>query len=81
MRDHNRDEIPDLIAVNKIGGIQGKTAVHILDGAAQFTTFLLSVPSALPLTGSDCNWDFLTGQCFTSNPNLLYKYYFPLAYR
>ncbi len=81
MRDHNRDEIPDLIAVNKIGGIQGKTAVHILDGAAQFTTYLLSVPSALPLTGSDCNWDFLTGQCFTSNPNLLYKYYFPLAYR
>ncbi|OGO32003.1 MAG: hypothetical protein A2Z16_16755 [Chloroflexi bacterium RBG_16_54_18] len=81
LRDHNRDEIPDLFAVNKIGGIQGKTAVHILDGAAQFITFLLSAPSALPLTGSDCNWDFLTGQCYTSNPNILYKYYFPLAYR
>lgn len=81
LRDHNRDSRPDLFAVSKSVGLQGKTALYVLDGAAQYSTFLLGVPTALPLTGSDCSWDFFTGQCYTSNPNLQFRYFFPLAYR
>lgn len=81
LRDHNFDGTPDLFAINKTGGIQGMTAVHILDGASQFSTWLLSAPSALPLTGADCRWDFLSGQCYAANPATVFTKYLPLLFR
>ena len=54
--DFNRDGKLDLIAIRKAGGDSGKTEVHVLNGADNFQSFLLQIPSALHMT--DWRWSF-----------------------
>ena len=60
LADHNRDGVPDLYAIAK-SGYSGTTEVHILDGAAGFTRFLLNVGSALHPTDVAGAWDYTAG--------------------
>jgi hypothetical protein len=56
--DYNGDGQLDLYGIDKIGGASGKTDVHILDGADKFRSKLVSIPTALHVTGSDGTWLF-----------------------
>ncbi len=55
--DYNRDNTPDLYAINKVGAL-GRTEVHILSGREHFQRWLQRIPTALPNTGSDHQWEF-----------------------
>ena len=55
--DYNKDGIPDLYSVNRQGTT--KTDLHILNGAAQFKSFLLQTPTALGRV--DQNFVFVSG--------------------
>jgi hypothetical protein len=56
--DYNGDGRPDLYAIDKQDTASGKTAVHVLNGADGFKSFLLHSASALHLTGTDHRWVF-----------------------
>jgi sugar lactone lactonase YvrE len=58
--DYNRDGIPDLIGVLMKGTGSGKTEVHVLDGATNYSTFLLHAATTLSETTSS-QWQFTTG--------------------
>jgi hypothetical protein len=58
--DYNRDGIPDLIGVLMNYTGSGKTEVHILDGATNYSTFLLHAATSLSETTSS-QWQFTTG--------------------
>jgi len=58
--DYNHDGVPDLIGVLMNGTGSGKTEVHILDGATNYSTFLLHGVSGLDPTTSS-QWQFTTG--------------------
>lgn len=60
MGDYNRDGVLDLYAIKKNGG-SGKTEVHILNGASNFSSFLLQTTTLLHSTGSDNRWQFDLG--------------------
>lgn len=45
--DYNKDGIADLIGIDRIG-VGGKIAVHVLDGATSFQTFLLQQITDMP---------------------------------
>jgi hypothetical protein len=56
--DYNGDGRPDLYAIDKQDAGSGKTAVHVLNGADGFKTFLLHAISPLGPTGTDHRWVF-----------------------
>ena len=58
--DYNRDGRLDLYAISK-NGASGRTEVHVLSGATNFSTFLANVATPLGQTGSDRSWDFQLG--------------------
>jgi hypothetical protein len=58
--DYNRDGRLDLYAIDRKGG-SGKTEIHVLNGADNFSTFLTHRASALPATGADYTWRFELG--------------------
>lgn len=60
MGDYNRDGVLDLYAIKKNGG-SGKTEVHILNGASNFSSYLLQTTTLLHSTGSDNRWQFDLG--------------------
>ena len=63
LMDYNGDGILDWVAIDRTGSLTGTTSghtdIHILDGATNATTWLLSVSTLLPPT--DENWVYLTG--------------------
>lgn len=59
--DYNRDGIQDIYALKKVGGGSKKTEVHILNGADNFSTFLLHKALPLGMTGRDSTWVFDLG--------------------
>jgi hypothetical protein len=56
--DYNGDGHPDLWAIAKANTGSKTTEVHILNGAANFQTWLLHATTALGTTGSDGSWNF-----------------------
>jgi hypothetical protein len=52
--DHDRDGIPDLYAIKRLGA-SGSTEVHVLDGAAGYDTWSAHAVTPIPQSGS---WDF-----------------------
>ncbi|SMC18646.1 Phage-related lysozyme (muramidase), GH24 family [Clostridium acidisoli DSM 12555] len=56
--DYNHDGKPDLYCIKENGG-NGKTEVHILNGADNYQSFLLEIATVLPQT--DGNWQFAIG--------------------
>jgi hypothetical protein len=56
--DMNRDGYVDIVAVNRQGG-SNRTTVYVLSGRDDFTRIQASV--ATPLTTTDANWLFATG--------------------
>ncbi|WP_394696430.1 reprolysin-like metallopeptidase [Pseudoxanthomonas japonensis] len=58
--DYNGDGIDDMYAIAKQGS-SGKTEVHVLNGATNYSTFLLQIATALHGTGSDNTWVFRLG--------------------
>lgn len=69
--DFNRDGTPDLWGINKMAG-SGKTEVHILDGATNYSTYLLHKATPLGRTGSNSAWVFLVGDYNRDGRNDLY---------
>jgi RHS repeat-associated protein len=59
--DYNRDGIPDLYFIGKERTGTVKTEVHILNGADNFQTFLLSTPTPLPTLGHNSAWEVALG--------------------
>lgn len=55
--DYNRDGRLDLYAISKMGA-SGRTEVHVLNGATNFSTFLANISTPLGQTGADRSWDF-----------------------
>ncbi len=55
--DWNRDGRLDLVAIKKNGTGTGSTEVHVLDGAANFQTFILHTGTPLQETGTDFDFD------------------------
>lgn len=55
--DYNNDGKLDLYCISRMG-LSGKTEVHVLNGANNFSTFLAHIATALPSTGSDGAWNF-----------------------
>ena len=58
--DYNRDGKLDLYAIDRTGS-SGKTEVHVLNGATNFTTFLTHLATSLPASGTDYRWHFKLG--------------------
>ncbi|MGH9837261.1 MAG: S8 family serine peptidase [Blastocatellia bacterium] len=58
--DYNRDGRPDLYVIARQGG-SGTTEVHVLNGADNFSTWLLHTATALHQTGSGGEWEFELG--------------------
>lgn len=58
--DYNRDGILDMYAIGRNGG-SGRTEVHVLDGATQYSSFLAHIATVLHSTGGDGSWDFALG--------------------
>lgn len=58
--DYNRDGLLDVYAIGRRGG-SGRTEVHVLNGATNFTSYLTNLATALGRTGSDQSWDFALG--------------------
>lgn len=58
--DYNRDGKLDLYAIDKMGA-SGKTEVHVLSGATNFTTFLAHIATSQPQAGTDYRWHFKLG--------------------
>ncbi len=58
--DFNRDGWLDLYAVSRLGG-SGTTEVHVLNGAANFCSWLLHSTTALHQTGTGNEWVFRVG--------------------
>jgi hypothetical protein len=56
--DHDRDGVPDLYAIKRLGG-SGRTEVHVLDGAAGYDRW--STHAVTPIPQTDPSWDFGTG--------------------
>jgi len=56
--DYNADGRPDLYAIDKMDVSSGKTAVHVINGADGFKSYLLNTASALGQTGTDHRWVF-----------------------
>jgi hypothetical protein len=56
MSDWDRDGKPDLVAIKKSGTGSGKTEVHILSGASNFSQFILQTATALSETGNEFNF-------------------------
>lgn len=57
LADYNGDGVPDLYAVKKNGSSE-RTEVHVMDGAAKYSTFLLHQATVLASTGRDNAWEF-----------------------
>lgn len=55
--DYNRDGIPDLFVIYRIGA-SGMTEVHVLDGASRFQSYLAHIATALGQTGTTAAWQF-----------------------
>lgn len=55
--DYNDDGKLDLYGIKRNGG-NGRTEVHILNGASRFKTYLLQTSTALGSTGRQNNWEF-----------------------
>ncbi|OHD13181.1 MAG: hypothetical protein A2Y34_02070 [Spirochaetes bacterium GWC1_27_15] len=66
--DYNFDGKPDLYYIKKTGTASGKTAVHILNGANNFQSYLLHISTILPTTGNDNSCAFAVANL---PPNLL----------
>ncbi|WP_167693701.1 FG-GAP repeat domain-containing protein [Xanthomonas hortorum] len=60
LADRDRDNVPDVYVIKKNGG-NGKTEIHILDGAANYTRFNGQFETALTSTGNDVSFDFALG--------------------
>ena len=57
--DVNRDGIMDIVAIKKAGTGTNSTEVHVLNGATNYKTYLLSSSTALQETGfGNSNWEF-----------------------
>jgi hypothetical protein len=54
MGDHDRDGLPDLYAIKRLGA-SGSTEVHVLDGAAGYDAWSKHAVTPIPSTGA---WDF-----------------------
>lgn len=55
--DYNRDGVMDLYAIKKIGS-GGRTEVHVLDGASNFSSFSLHAATGLARSGKDNSFLF-----------------------
>ncbi len=79
--NYNVDGKLDIYAINKAGSTSGKTEIHVLNGADNFQSFLAHEASALHVTGFDCQWNFITGQCGYKQTHLyipmVFNYYRP----
>lgn len=69
--DYNKDGKLDLYAILRMGSTN-KTEVHILNGADNFKTFLLSTTTALYATGADNSWEFELGDYNGDGVNDIY---------
>ncbi|TDK19416.1 hypothetical protein E2F46_16740 [Luteimonas aestuarii] len=58
--DYNGDGVADMYAINKVGA-SGRTEVHILSGATNFSTFLLNTTTAIHQTGVNNQWEYMLG--------------------
>lgn len=58
--DFNRDGVLDVYAIKKVGA-NGRTEVHVLNGANQFQSYLLNIATVLGATGTDASWKFGLG--------------------
>lgn len=58
--DYNRDGRPDLYVIARLGGT-GTTEVHVLNGANNFSTWLLHTATALQATGTGNETEFELG--------------------
>ena len=56
--DYNGDGIPDVYSINR-SGASGRTEVHVLDGARNFSAFLANIATGLHST--DASWEFELG--------------------
>lgn len=57
--DYNRDGVTDILGIKKSGTGSGKTEIHIMNGATNYTTWMLQTGTALEQTGD--NFNFLVG--------------------
>ena len=71
--DYNGDGKPDLYGINRVGTSSAHTTeAYIMDGATQYSSYLLTVGTILGDTGLDCRWDFTAGgQCSSGVPTSL----------
>ncbi|WP_428265549.1 FG-GAP-like repeat-containing protein [Haliangium sp.] len=59
--DYDRDNKPDVFAIKRSETGSGKLEVHILDGAANYGTWLMQVPTVLAAVGTSGIWTFEVG--------------------
>lgn len=58
--DYNKDGKLDIYSILRTGST-GKTEIHILNGADNFKSYLLSVATVLYATGTDNSWEYELG--------------------
>jgi peptidyl-Asp metalloendopeptidase len=58
--DYNKDGKLDIYSILRTGST-GKTEIHILNGADNFKSYLLSVATGLYATGTDNSWEYELG--------------------
>ncbi len=70
--DHNNDGWLDVYAINRQDIGSNSTAVHILNGATNFQTFLTRTGTVLGQTGTNFGWEFTVGDYNNDNHPDLY---------